>query len=81
MLYIFSGLPCSGKSTLARHLARDTDAAYLQIDSIEQALREAAGIGDGPEGYVVAYRIAADNLRLGTAVVADSVNSLQAARY
>ena len=28
----------------------------------------------GPEGYIVAHRVAADNLRLGLSVIADSVN-------
>jgi hypothetical protein len=32
------------------------------------------------EGYVVAYRLAADNLRLGLDVIADSVNSIQTTR-
>ena len=53
---------------------------YLRIDSIEQAVRDAGGPVEGPEGYVVAYRIAADNLRLGSAVVADSVNPLTITR-
>jgi predicted kinase len=34
----------------------------------------------GPEGYIVAYRIAGDNLRLGLSVVADSVNPLDVTR-
>lgn len=80
MLYIFAGLPGVGKTTLARHLARATGAAYLRIDTVEQALRDVSGHIAGPEGYVVAYRVAADNLRLGTAVIADSVNPLAITR-
>ena len=34
----------------------------------------------GPEGYVVAYRVAEDNLRLGISVVADSVNPIGVTR-
>jgi len=73
-LYIFAGLPGVGKTALARLLARDVPAAYLRIDTIEQALRDQRLDPSGPEGYVVAYRLAADNLRLGMSVVADSVN-------
>ncbi len=80
MLYIFAGLPGVGKTTLARHLARDLRAVYLRIDTIENALHQAVGLGSGPEGYAVAYRIAADNLGLGLAVVADSVNPLNITR-
>src|SRR6202008_3148249 len=34
----------------------------------------------GPAGYVIAYRLAEDNLRIGGVVVADSANSLQVTR-
>ena len=77
MLYIFAGLPGTGKSTLAQRLARAQQAVHLRIDTIEQSLREVGCLINGPEGYVVAYRLAADNLRLGLPVVADSVNPLQ----
>jgi predicted kinase len=76
MLYVFAGLPGAGKSTLARLLARELRAAYVRIDTIEEALADVAGFRDGPDGYVVAYRLAADNLRLGLEVVADSVNPI-----
>lgn len=74
MLYIFAGLPGTGKSTLARRLALHLHAAHLRIDTIEQAMRDAGGAVTGGEGYAVAYALAADNLRLGLDVVADSVN-------
>jgi predicted kinase len=80
MLYIFGGLPGTGKSTLSRYLAQDLPAVHLRIDLIEHALREAGVAINGPEGYVVAYRLAADNLRLGQSVVADSVNPIEITR-
>jgi predicted kinase len=75
-LFIFAGLPGTGKTTLARLLARDLCATYLRIDTVEQALRDQHLELSGPEGYVVAYGVAADNLRLGMSVIADSVNPI-----
>lgn len=80
MLYIFAGLPGTGKTTLARHLARTRKAMYLRIDTIEQVLRDVGLTGQGPEGYLMAYRLAEDNLRLDCDVVADSVNPLHLTR-
>lgn len=80
MLYIFGGLPGVGKSTLARRFARDLQAMYLRIDTIEHVLREAGYAVIGPEGYTVAYKVAVDNLQLGLNVVADSVNPLRLTR-
>ncbi|MCW3097186.1 MAG: kinase [Chthonomonadaceae bacterium] len=80
MLYIFGGLPGTGKSTLSRNLALRIRAVHLRIDTIEQALRDTGSLVSGVEGYVVAYRLAADNLRLGLDVIADSVNSIQVTR-
>lgn len=80
MLYIFGGLPGTGKTTLASALAWRNNAVYLRIDTIEQALRETGLTMDGPQGYILAYKIAAENLRLGMSVVADSVNPIEITR-
>jgi predicted kinase len=80
MLYIFGGLPATGKTALSSTLAREFKAFHLRIDTIEQALRNSGVTVEGPEGYVVGYRVAADNLRLGLDVVADSVNPLNITR-
>ena len=81
-LIVFGGLPGTGKTTLARAIARDMAATYLRIDAIEQALRFSGLItGDiGPAGYVVAYALAESNLKLGRSVVADSVNPIALTR-
>ena len=80
MLYIFGGLPGTGKSTLAAALARRCNAVYIRIDTIEQAMRNSGLVFDGPAGYIVGYGLALDNLRLGRSVVADSVNPLNVTR-
>jgi predicted kinase len=81
MLIVIGGLPGSGKTSLARGLARAIDAVHLRIDTIEQALRGAAADRDvGASGYLVGYGIAADNLALGRTVIADCVNPLEGTR-
>ncbi|MBN3263391.1 AAA family ATPase [Pectobacterium brasiliense] len=83
MLIIFGGLPGTGKSTIARLLASRLNAVWLRIDSIEQSLirSEKITMSDmGPAGYFAAYAIAADNLKLGHNVIADSVNPLAITR-
>lgn len=75
-LIVLAGLPGTGKSSIARQLARDMGAVWLRVDSIEQAIRD-AGVVPGSlddAGYRAAYAVAGDNLLLGLDVVADSVN-------
>ena len=80
ILYIFSGLPGSGKTTLSQRVAQSVHAVYLRIDTIEQALRELCSVEVQGEGYRLVYRIAADNLRVGMSVVADSCNPIELTR-
>ena len=79
-LYIFSGLPGSGKTTLSRLLARRVGAAHLRIDTIEQSLRDLGTADVRDEGYRLAYRLASDILNAGTSVVADSCNPIAETR-
>jgi predicted kinase len=72
-LIVLSGLPGVGKTTIARAVAQASGGVHVRIDSIEQTLRE-GGLDVVDQGYRVAYAVAADNLRLGGVVVADSVN-------
>jgi predicted kinase len=84
MFIVLAGLPGSGKSTIAQRLASEIKATYLRVDSIEQAIRSSSILplnkDMGPAGYMAVCRVAADNLRLGNSVIADSVNPLGSTR-
>jgi predicted kinase len=82
MLIVFSGLPGTGKTTIASELARRINAVYLRIDVIEQALRDANVLTSdvGASGYGVANALALSNLRLGQTVIADCVNPVRESR-
>ena len=80
LLVVFAELPGSGKSTLARGVADAIGATCLRIDTIESAIVSTLmPYRDNPVGYVVAERIAADQLDAGRDVVADAVNGVAAA--
>jgi len=82
MLIVFSGLPGTGKTTIAKRLASRLQAVYLRIDTIEQAIRNAAVLAQdvGTSGYRVANELAVGNLRLGHTVIVDCVNPVSASR-
>jgi predicted kinase len=82
MLIVFSGLPGTGKTTIARSLATRLDATYLRIDTIEQAIRNAGVLANdvGTNGYRVANELAMNNLRPGHSVVVDCVNPVAESR-
>lgn len=80
MLIILSGLPGVGKTTLARAIAALRPAVLVRVDGIEQALREGGIEQIDGLGYHVAYAVAAENLRLGNLVIADTVNPWELTR-
>jgi predicted kinase len=82
MLIVFSGLPGTGKTTLARQLAARLSATYLRIDEIEQGIRDTKALtGDiGPAGYIVAQALAESNLVIGNIVIVDCVNPVAESR-
>jgi len=80
MLYIFGGLPGTGKSMLSKYLSETIGAVYLRIDTIDQTLKNNGVSHLYDEGYQVASSIASDNLKLGLQVVADSTNPVHESR-
>ena len=82
MLVSLSGLPATGKTTIARAVAGVLSAVHLRIDTIEQAAVDAGAQTHpvGPVGYYVARALAADHLRQGLTVIADCVNPLPITR-
>ena len=79
-LIVFAGAPGVGKSTLARAVARELGAAYLDKDTIKDAALALAremkldnlGQFAGALSYTLLIPLARDNLTLGAHVVIDS---------
>ena len=80
VLYIFSGLPGSGKTTLAKEISKILGSVYIRIDTIEQGIRDLCNFNVQAEGYRLAYRVIADNLNIGNNVVVDSCNLIKLTR-
>ncbi|GAA1678218.1 ATP-binding protein [Kribbella yunnanensis] len=69
-----SGVPGSGKTTLAKEIARAVGAVRLDHDVVKSGLLE-AGIAveqSGPASYEVLYALARDALGGGSCVIIDS---------
>ncbi len=79
-LFIFSGLPGTGKSAIAKELAKVLRATYLRIDTVEQAIRDLCDFKVEGEGYRLSHKVASDNLKLGNSVIADSCNPISLTR-
>lgn len=83
MLVVVSGLPGTGKSTVAAALAGRLGAVHVSVDPIEDALL-GAGLPPSWETGVAAYEaaraVAEQNLALGRPVVVDAVNDSEPAR-
>lgn len=78
-----TGLPCTGKSTIAEAVAELVGATVLSADPIDAALL-AAGVN--PEqrpdivGFEVMKSLARTNLALGLSVVVDAVHPFESVR-
>ncbi|RUQ85155.1 adenylyl-sulfate kinase [Legionella septentrionalis] len=80
MLIVFGGLPGTGKTTISKEIAKILKAVYLRVDTIEQTIKNSKKGLIGPEGYLISYAVAKENLQLGLSVVADSVNPIEITR-
>jgi predicted kinase len=86
VLVCVSGLPATGKSTVSQRLVALNSWPYVRVDTIETAIARAEGQFEAsnrwllPPGYLVAYEVAAEQLRHGLSVVAEAVNPTATAR-
>ncbi|PKO22097.1 MAG: hypothetical protein CVU38_11185 [Chloroflexi bacterium HGW-Chloroflexi-1] len=88
LLIVFAGMPGTGKTSLARAVARELRAAYLDKDTIKDGVMVLADQlrldqGEqlaGPLSYELLVSLARDNLTLGLSVVLDSPAGYQVFR-
>lgn len=77
-LIVMSGLPGSGKSTIAERLAERLKLPVFSVDPIESAIIK-AGIQRSFETSVAAYQVAetlaSEQLKIGNSVIIDAVNA------
>ena len=77
-LIVMSGLPGTGKSTIAEHLARRLRIPVFSVDPIESAIIRSGitrSFETGLAAYLVAEALASEQLKLGTSVIIDAVNA------
>ena len=76
-----AGLPGTGKTTLAKSLAKKLSLVYLRLDCIEVPFcRYNATSGLKGERYDAIVNLARENLNLGLSVIVDTVNPLHLTR-
>jgi predicted kinase len=82
-IIIVSGLPGSGKSTIAESIAAKLSLPVFSVDPIESSIIK-AGINKsfetGVAAYLVAGTLASEQLKLGLSVVIDAVSGVKPAR-
>jgi predicted kinase len=80
-LVLFSGLPGTGKTALARRVARHLHIPLLAKDRIQSVLR-VRGLADRttPDGYHLMFDLADEQLSLGVSVVLDAVFPMEGFR-
>ena len=82
-LIIISGLPGSGKSTVAESLAQKLLVPLFSVDPIESAILKSGierSFETGLAAYLVAQTLAGEQLKYGISVIIDAVSAVQEAR-
>lgn len=82
-LIVVSGLPGSGKSTVAEDLAKNLSVPVFSVDPIESAIIRAGvtrSFATGLAAYEVAEALASEQLKCGLSAIIDAVNPVQEAR-
>ena len=82
-LILVSGMPGTGKSTIAEGIGRHLRAPVLSVDPVESAILRAGidqSFDTGLAAYLVAAALADAHLASGLDVVIDAVNSVDEAR-
>lgn len=82
VLVVVSGLPASGKSSVASALAERTATTFVRVDRIEQAIVAWTSLSHpvGPVGYAVAHQVAREQLALRLDVIVECVNPVALTR-
>ncbi|PKL37025.1 hypothetical protein CVV38_04020 [Candidatus Peregrinibacteria bacterium HGW-Peregrinibacteria-1] len=79
LLLIITGLPCSGKTTLSRKIAKELCIPLISRDHIKESLFDSLGVGDrewskklGLASYKVLYQLLDSFLKVGQSVIVES---------
>ncbi len=82
-IIIVSGLPGSGKSTVAEDIAAKLKLPIFSVDPIESSIIQSGiqkSFETGLAAYLVAQTLASEQLSLGLSVIIDAVSPVQEAR-
>ncbi len=82
-IIVISGLPGSGKSTVAEAIAKKLQSPLLSVDPVESSILKsgiARSFESGLVAYIVVRTLASEQLKLGMSVIIDAVNPVKEAR-
>jgi predicted kinase len=79
LIIVVTGLPCTGKTTLARHLSRELNLPCFCRDTFKEILFDTLGYSDrdwsrrlGIASYALLYSAIEEQLRAGRSLIAES---------